>query len=58
MELVAGEDLKGPVPIETAIAYARQIAAGLEAAHDNGVVHREAVPRIVPTCVTASDNVG
>src|SRR6266536_2130599 len=30
MELVEGDDLKGPVPIDTAIAYARQIAAGLE----------------------------
>src|SRR5437762_11345475 len=27
MELVEGEDLKGPVDIDTAIAYARQIAA-------------------------------
>src|SRR5436309_15065649 len=25
MELVEGEDLKGPVPVETAIHYARQI---------------------------------
>src|SRR6478752_3342813 len=26
MELVEGEDLQGPVPVDTAIAYARQIA--------------------------------
>src|ERR1035441_2886661 len=31
MELVEGANLAGPVPVETAIGYARQIAAGLEA---------------------------
>ena len=25
MELVEGEDLKGPVPVETALSYARQV---------------------------------
>jgi serine/threonine protein kinase len=30
MELVAGETLKGPLPLETALNYARQIAAALE----------------------------
>jgi serine/threonine protein kinase len=44
MELVEGEDLKGPVPIDTAIDYARQIAAGLEAAHERGIVHRDLKP--------------
>src|SRR3954462_12810276 len=34
MELVEGADLHGPLPIDTAIAYAKQIAAGLEAAHE------------------------
>src|SRR5690349_13608226 len=28
MELIEGEELKGPLPIETVIAYARQLAAG------------------------------
>ena len=30
MELVEGENLKGPVPLETALNYARQIADALE----------------------------
>src|SRR6266853_4907719 len=29
MELVEGDDLKGPVPMDTALSYARQIAEGL-----------------------------
>src|SRR5262252_7607592 len=44
MELVEGENLKGPVPVETAVDYARQIACGLEAAHEKGVVHRDLKP--------------
>jgi serine/threonine-protein kinase len=44
MELVEGENLKGPVPVETAIDYARQIASGLEAAHEKGIVHRDLKP--------------
>src|SRR5579863_1870331 len=40
MELVEGADLRGPLPLEEAIPVARQIAAGLEAAHERGVVHR------------------
>jgi serine/threonine protein kinase len=39
MELVEGADLRGPVPLATALDYARQIAAGLEAAHEKGIVH-------------------
>src|SRR6266496_4321255 len=31
MELVEGDDLAGPLPLDTVIDYARQIAAGLEA---------------------------
>src|SRR6202453_5465607 len=34
MELVPGESPKGPLPLETALSYARQIADALEAAHD------------------------
>ena len=45
MELVEGETLRGPLPLETAINYARQIADALEAAHEKGIVHRDLKPR-------------
>src|SRR5262249_61254897 len=49
MELVAGETLadviaRGPVPVDEALAIARQIADALEAAHDRGVIHRDLKP--------------
>src|SRR5215510_10686624 len=44
MELVEGANLKGPMPVETAVNYARQIASGLEAAHEKGIVHRDLKP--------------
>src|SRR6202022_1453850 len=36
MELIAGEMLRGPVPVDTALNYAKQIADALEAAHEKG----------------------
>jgi serine/threonine-protein kinase len=44
MELVEGETLHGPLPIETAVNYARQIAEALEYAHDRGIIHRDLKP--------------
>jgi serine/threonine-protein kinase len=49
LELVDGEDLasrlsSGPIPVDEAIAIARQIAEGLEAAHERGIVHRDLKP--------------
>src|SRR5437867_369434 len=49
MELVEGPTLAeriktGPVPIEEALAIAKQIADALEAAHDRGITHRDLKP--------------
>src|SRR5262249_33351834 len=49
LELVPGEGLgalvaKGPMPLEEALEAARQIAEGLEGAHEAGVVHRDLKP--------------
>src|ERR1041384_7218470 len=41
MELGEGAALAGPLPVDTVIDYARQIAAGLEAAHEKGIGHRD-----------------
>jgi serine/threonine protein kinase/Tol biopolymer transport system component len=44
MELVEGEAPQGPLPLELALNYARQIGSALEAAHEKGITHRDLKP--------------
>jgi len=49
MELAEGPTLAGrirqdPLPLDEALAIARQIAEALEAAHEKGIVHRDLKP--------------
>src|SRR5918993_1612611 len=50
MDLVEGDpldrwlDARGPLPVDTAVGIARQIALGLGAAHARGVIHRDLKP--------------
>ena len=44
MELVDGRELAGPLPVTEALQLARQIAEGLEFAHERGVIHRDLKP--------------
>jgi serine/threonine protein kinase len=49
LELVEGETLaqriaKGPLPVDETLDICRQIAEGLEAAHEKGVIHRDLKP--------------
>jgi hypothetical protein len=49
MELVVGEDLaerlkRGAIPLDEALAIARQTAEALEEAHEKGIVHRDLKP--------------
>src|SRR5262249_47141727 len=44
MELVEGEPLSGPLPIEKAVEYAGQILEALDAAHRKGITHGDLKP--------------
>ena len=44
MEFVEGHALKGPMPLDRALAIAIQLADALDAAHKKGITHRDLKP--------------
>src|SRR5215468_2633202 len=49
LELVEGETLaerigRGPIPVEEALAVAKQLCEALETAHERGIIHRDLKP--------------
>src|SRR5207302_4632880 len=44
MEYIDGKPLKGPLPIDTVLRYAREIASALDAAHRLNIIHRDLKP--------------
>ena len=51
MEYIEGDSPQGPLPVETVLTYARQIASALDASHEKGIVHRDLKPanvRVTP----------
>jgi serine/threonine-protein kinase len=60
LELVEGETLaerlqRGPMPVDEAVAIAREMAEALHAAHEKGIVHRDLKPANI--ALTADDRV-
>jgi serine/threonine protein kinase len=44
MEYIEGRPLRGPLPLDKTIEYAKQILDALDAAHRRGIVHRDLKP--------------
>jgi eukaryotic-like serine/threonine-protein kinase len=62
LEYLGGESLgarlrRGPLPVATALDYARQIGSALAAAHRAGVVHRDLKPENLFLCPTDAGGV-
>ena len=62
LEYLAGESLgarlaRGPLPVDVALDYARQIGSALAAAHRAGVVHRDLKPENIFLCPTDAGGV-
>jgi hypothetical protein len=62
LEYLVGESLgarlaRGPLPVDVALDYARQIGSALAAAHRAGVVHRDLKPENIFLCPTDAGGV-
>ena len=44
MEFIDGKSLRGPLPLEQALAIAIQLADASDAAHKKGITHRDLKP--------------
>ena len=44
MEIVKGQTLACPQPVDVAVVYAQQIAEALEYAHERAMIHRDLKP--------------
>src|SRR5579864_7882734 len=44
MELIDGQPLQGPLPLDQTLEFAGQICDALDAAHKKGIVHRDLKP--------------
>jgi serine/threonine-protein kinase len=55
LELVQGDNPSGPMPVETVLALARQLAEALDYAHERGIVHLDWKP--VNIKVTPEDRI-
>ena len=61
MELVSGETLaerikRGSIPVNEALEIAKQIAEGLEAAHEKGIIHRDLKPANVKPSIGLAES--
>ena len=44
MEFIEGDSPKGPLPLETVLSYARQMADAFDCAHEKAITHRDLKP--------------
>jgi len=61
MELVEGQDLRGPLSFERALPLFEQLIDGIEAAHEKNIIHRDLKPaniKITPDGVVKILDIG
>ena len=61
LELIDGETIahhiaKGPLPVDEAVAIAKEIAEALQAAHEKGITHRDLKPANIDVITTSTSS--